>query len=146
MFVGAVIATLVGCTAAPTPTHEWSDRMSALLSDPNGQGGAGGDLGADSGTKSAHGSAVLAAVPSGEYDVLAMCTGTGTVHIAVRTPASPGRVLASSDVACGATLRLPVTVAATGIVLEASNSGTSAQWQAAIVTRGWEPTPTTYSH
>jgi phage tail sheath gpL-like len=146
MFVGVGIATLAGCTAAPAPTHNWSARMSALLSDPNGQGGAGGDLGVDSGTKSAHGSVELAGVPSGKYDVLAVCTGTGTVHIAIRTPASPSRVLAASDVACGATLRLPVTVATKGIILEATHTGTSAQWQAAIATPGWEPTPTTYPH
>jgi hypothetical protein len=149
MIVGVGISILAGCTAAPAapaPSHEWSDRMIARLMDPNGQGGAGGDLGAASGAKSAPGTVELGSIPSGEYDVLAVCTGTGTVHIAIKAPASSGRVLASSDIACGATLRLPVTVAATGIVLEATNSGTSAQWQALIVTRGWEPAPTTYSH
>lgn len=33
-----------------------------------------------------------------------------------------------------------------GITLEATNTGTSAQWQAAMATPGWEPTPTTYAH
>ncbi|MCU1585950.1 MAG: hypothetical protein JWM49_2506 [Microbacteriaceae bacterium] len=122
MIVGVGISILAGCTAAPAPTHEWSDRMSALLSDPNGQGSAGGDLRVHSGSRSAHASVELPGIPSGEYDVLAVCTGTGTVHIAVKTRASPGRVLASSEVACGATLRLPVAVAATGIVLEATDT------------------------
>jgi hypothetical protein len=120
--------------------------MIALLRDPQGQGGAGGDLGVDNGEKDAHASAELASVPSGEYDVLAVCTGTGVIHIAIKTPASPGSALAASDIACGATLRLPVTIPAPGIVLEATSTGTSAQWQAMIVTRGWEPAPTTYSH
>lgn len=148
MIVGVTVASLAGCTAAPAtaPSNEWSDRMSALLSDPNGQGGGGGGLGAASGTRLAHASIGLPNVPSGEYDVLAVCTGTGTIHIAIKTPAPPGTVLASSDVACGATLRLPVTVVATGILLEATSTGTYPQWQAAIVTPGWEPTPTTYSH
>lgn len=145
MIVGVGISIVAGCTAAPAPSHEWSDRMIALLRDPNGKGGAGGDLGAASGTESAPGSVELGSIPNGEYDVLAVCTGASIVHLAIRAPVSLGRVLASSDIACGATLRLPVTVAATGIVLEATNTGASAQWQAAMVTRGWEPTPTTYS-
>lgn len=145
MIVGMGIGTLAGCTAPPAPSHDWSDRMIALLSDPKGQGGAGGGLEVGSGAKSARGSVELAGVPNGEYDLLAVCTGTGVVHMAIKTPASPSKVLASSDIACGATLRLPVTVTATGIVLEATNTSTSAQWQAAMVTPGWEPTRTNYS-
>ncbi|MBC7594076.1 MAG: hypothetical protein H7288_09080 [Kineosporiaceae bacterium] len=146
VIVGVSLATLAGCTATPAPNTDWSDRMIAVLSDSNGQGGAGGDLKVESGTKSARGTAHLADIPSGEYDVLAVCTGTGTVHLAVKTTAPPRRVLASSDIACSATLRLPVTVAATGVALEATDTGASAQRQAVIVTPGWEPAPTTYSH
>ena len=146
VIVGVSLATLAGCTATPVPNTDWSNRMIAVLSDPHGQGGAGGDLRTDSGAKNARGTAYLADVPSGEYDVLAVCDGTGTIHLAIKTTTPPHRVLASSDIAFGATLRLPVTVAATGVALEATDPSTSAQWQAMIVTPGWEPAPTTYSH
>ncbi len=145
MIVGLGIATTTGCASEPAPTHDWSARMIALLSDPGGQGGAGGDLRVDKGAKSARGTAELASVPTGEYDVLAVCTGAGIVHIAIESASSSGRVLASSDIACGATLRLPVSLPMTGIVLEATSTSTSAQWQATVVTPGWEPTTTTYS-
>ncbi|MEO7121782.1 MAG: hypothetical protein ABI400_01430 [Lacisediminihabitans sp.] len=145
LIVGLGIVTVSGCTSAPAPNHEWSDRMTALLSDPSGQGGAGGVLSVDNGAKSANGVVELASVPSGEYDVLAVCTGAGTVHIVIKTSASHGKVLNSSDIACGATLRLPITTAAPGIAFEAASNGTPAQWQAALVTPGWGPTPTTYS-
>lgn len=108
MIVGMGIGTVAGCTAPPAPSHDWSDRMIALLRDPKGQGGAGGGLEVGSGAKSARGSVELAGVPNGEYDLLAVCTGTG-------------------------------------VVLEATNTSTSAQWQAAMVTPGWEPTRTNYS-
>ena len=116
-----------------------------MLSDPGGQGGAGGDLGGASDAKSAHGVVELANIPTGEYDVLAVCTGISTVHIDIKTVSSLGKVLASSDIACGATLRLPVTVTSPGIILEATNTGTPAQWYAAIVTPGWEPNRSAYS-
>lgn len=146
LIAGVSIVLLAGCAAAPTPPHEWSDRMSALLADPNGQGGGGGGIAVASGAKNAHGSVELAAVPQGEYDVLAVCNGSGTVGIVVKAAGSPGAVLASSDIACGATLRLPVTVTATGLVLEATNTGDATQWHASVVTPGWQPTPTTSSH
>ena len=146
VIVGVSLATLAGCTATPVPNTDWSNRMIAVLSDPHGQGGAGGDLTIDSGAKNARGTVYLANVPGGEYEVLAACDGTGTIHLAVKTTTPPHRVLASSDIACGATLRLPVTVAATGVALEATDPSTSAQWQAVIVTPGWEPATTTYSH
>ena len=146
VIVGVSLATLAGCTATPAPITDWSNRMIAMLRDPHGQGGAGGDLRIDSGAKNARGTVYLANVPSGEYEVLAVCNGTGTIHLAIKTTTPPRRVLAASDIACGATLRLPVTVAATGVALEATNPSTSAQWQAVIVTPGWEPAPTTYSH
>jgi hypothetical protein len=49
IIVGVSLATVAGCTAAPAPNTDWSDRMIAVLSDPHGQGGAGGDLKIDSG-------------------------------------------------------------------------------------------------
>ena len=146
VIVGTSLATLAGCTTTPVPNTDWSNRMIAMLSDPHGQGGAGGNLRIDSGAKNARGTVYLANVPSGEYEVLAVCDGTGIIHLAVKTTTPPRRVLAASDIACGATLRLPVTVAATGVALEATDPSTSAQWQAVIVTPGWEPAPTTYSH
>ena len=131
---------------APAPGLEWSDRMSALLQDPHGQGGGGGDLDRAGGANTAHGLLELGDIAAGKYDVLAVCTGTSIVHITISTSASPRAVLASSDVACGATLRLRVTVSSPGLVLQATTSGDAAQWQAAVVTPGWEPVPTNYSH
>ena len=144
LVVGVGIATLAGCTAAPAPSDEWSTRMGDLFYGPNGGGGgASGDLG-DSGT-SARAGVELAVVPSGEYDVLAVCTGTGIVHIVVKSSISRGKVLAASDIACGATLRLPFTLTAPGVDVEAINKGTPAQWLISIVTRGWEPAPHTWN-
>jgi hypothetical protein len=145
MVAGVCIATLAGCAAAPPPNHAWSDRMSALLSDLNGHGGGGGDLDRAGGARSAQGFLELADVSSGKYDVLAVCSGTGIVQITVTAITSPRAVLASSDIACGATLRLPITVSSPGIVLRATTTDTNAQWQAAVVTPGWEPDPTNYS-
>lgn len=142
---GVGIALLSGCTAAPTPSPEWSNRMSALLTDPNGQGGGGGGLARAGGDASARGSLELGLIPNGKYDVLAVCAGNGIVRVVVKTAASPATVLASSDIACGATLRLPVTVTAPGLVVEATNTGAATQWHASVVTPGWQPTPTTYS-
>lgn len=89
MIVGVSLATLAGCTARPAPTTDWSERMIAVLRDPHGQGGAGGDLRIDSGARNARGTAYLADVPSGDYDVLAVCDGTGTIHLAVKTTTPP---------------------------------------------------------
>ena len=119
--------------------------MAALLSDPSGQGGGGGGPSVDSSAKSGHGVVELNSVPIGEYDVLAVCTGASKVHLSIRTPASHGKELASSDIACGATLRLPITTTALGIAIDVTNTGTPAQWYTAVVTSGWEPTPTTFS-
>ena len=119
--------------------------MTDLLSEPNGQGGAGGDLVVSGGAKTARGFVELVDVAPGKYDILAVCTGADIVHLVVKTR-SRSSVLASSDIVCGASLRLPVTVAEKGLVLEATNTGKPAQWQAAIVTPGWNPVPTTYQH
>jgi len=146
VIVGVSLAPLAGRTATPAPNIDWSDRMIALLSDPHGQGGAGGDLRVDNGARISRGTTYLADVPSGKYDILAVCDGTGTIHLAVKTTTPPHRVLASSDIVCGATLRLPITVAATGVALEATGHNTSAHWQAVIAPPGWEPAPATYSH
>lgn len=104
--------------------------MTVLLSDPKGQGGAGGGLRGDSVSGRARDTVELVNVSSGQYDVLGVCTSSGTVHIAVKTPESPGRVLATSDIACGATLRIPVTVTVTvtvrDLVFEATKPGTPA--------------------
>ena len=113
VIVGVSLVTLAGCTATPVPNIDWSNRMIAVISDPHGQGGAGGDLRIDSGAKNARGTVYLANVPGGEYEVLAVCDGTGIIHLAIKTTTPPHRVLAASDIACGATLRLPVTVAVT---------------------------------
>ena len=72
VIVGVSLATLAGYTATPAPNSDWSDRMIAVLSDPHGQGGAGGDLRIDSEAGNARGTAYLADVPRGEYDVLAV--------------------------------------------------------------------------
>lgn len=119
--------------------------MTALLTDPNGQGGGGGGLAKSDGAKTASGSVELADVPTGKYDLLVVCSGTGIVHFAASASGSR-HVLAASDVACGATLRLPVTLTSKGIVLKASSSDSSAQWWASIATPHWEPSPTDFSN
>ena len=150
LVVGASAVSLVGCVPSTpvSPDLAWSSRMVGLLSAPNGQGGAGGEVSA----QKRKGSVTLMSVTAGSYDVLAVCTGMDTVHFIVSSNSeagngsSPDGVLASADIACGATLRLPVTIPAGGVALTASSAGGSGAWQSSIVTPGWSPVPTTFSH
>jgi phage tail sheath gpL-like len=141
-------ATLVGCTAAATPKpnyRAWTDRMVALLVTPSkGQGGAGGVIQHDGNAKTATSEVELSGVAVGKYDVLAVCTGSGIVRFSVSKGGSAHHVLAYADIACGATLRLPVTITSSDIVLEAKDDNTTSAWEAAIVPSGWEPSRTIY--
>lgn len=152
LVVGVSVMSVVGCTspASVSPADMWSSRMSGLLSAPAGQGGAGGEFTAQSRT----GSVILMNVIGGSYDVLAVCTGVDVVRFTVSSSSSssqaghsssPEGVLASADIACGATLRLPVVIPPGGVVLTARSDGGSGAWQSAIVTPGWSPIPTTFA-
>lgn len=148
LVVGVSALSLVGCapSGAVSPDGSWSSRMSALLNDPGGQGGGGGVLSRQSDT----GSVTLGSVTGGSFDILAVCTGARTMHFTVRDPSptdsrSANKVsLASSDIACGATLRIPVTITAGEVTLTVQSDQRTGQWHSAIVTPGWDPVPTTY--
>src|SRR5205823_3678454 len=100
---GAVLLTS-GCTAAPQRSvisaadrTTWSDRMDAVLHDPSGQGGASGLT---------PGSVMLESVKQGTYELVSACTGVDIIHVTAR---AGGKVLAETDVPCGAAVTVSVT-------------------------------------
>ena len=149
-----VLATvgLTACSGTNTDTDaaaaDWQDRMQTYLSDPAGQGGGGGDVAASTQSPS---KVSLGTITLGEYDVLAVCEGTAAVHVVVSADAKIGGAtkVASSDIPCGATVRIPVTFPSGSAAISASrkavstdsasDTSDSAQWYVSIVSRGWEP-------
>ena len=125
--------------------------MAQLFGDPAGLGGGGGAVTAAGRTGSGSTKVILGSARVGSYDVLGVCTGSGIMRLTVvetdptKTGSGRDTVLAVSDIACGATLRLPVTVSKSEVSLAVSQNTGAAQWWASIVSPGWEPSPTSYS-
>ena len=148
---GAVLLSvllLAGCST-PEPLlqdDEWATRMTQLLSDPAGEGGAGGQITTDDSAQGTPPAQVtLGSVPAGDYDVLAVCRDADLVHLRIVRLAEahePATTYAEADIPCGATLRLPVVTDTTGVTIEASGPVDS-QWEATIVTPNWQPPVTT---
>lgn len=141
---------LAGCAGAETPDAEddWNGRMTQLLSDPAGLGGAGGELtpGDDSSQEDEVAEVTVGRISEGEYDVLGVCRDARTVHLAVLRlddGGLPGAVLSEADIACGATGRLPVSLDGSDLMVRASGPG-GAEWATSIVTPNWEPPLTTF--
>jgi hypothetical protein len=146
-----------GCTEAiPTvPADDgWSSRMTSLLSDPRGAGGAGGVLQAleaapEGSDDSGSSVVVLGSVPGGSYDVLGVCREAAIVHLtlsatgAEESGGEADRVLVESDIACGATTRLPVTSPGGDVTISAYGP-VGAGWKASLVSSGWEPAPRSF--
>ncbi|AMM21639.1 hypothetical protein AX769_17690 [Frondihabitans sp. PAMC 28766] len=119
--------------------------MGTLLSDSNGDGAASDTLTGEPGEKTGSALVELGSVDPGEFDVLSVCRGGGVVRVGVlhRTPENNSgslKPLASMNVVCGATTRLPITIPRHDVVLKATGpAGTD--WVAEVVTRGWQPDP-----
>lgn len=155
------VLLLAGCSApepapepAPAPAVDdgWSSRMSQVLTDPAGQGGADGsltaDAGSDEGSDDQDGAArvTLASVRGGEYDVLGVCRNADVVRLTVERLGSDGEpeeTYGETDIPCGATVRLPVTIGQGGATIEATGP-VGAEWHATIVTPDWQPGLTTF--
>lgn len=148
---GAVMLSLLLLAGCSTPEphaqdDQWASRMTQLLTDSSGEGGAGGQITADDsdqGTPPAQ--VTLGSVPAGDYDVLAVCRDADLVHLSVVGLAEarkPAMTYAEADIPCGATLRLPVVTDTTGVTIQASGP-VGAQWEATIVTPNWQPLVTT---
>ncbi|WP_141399188.1 hypothetical protein [Curtobacterium sp. 'Ferrero'] len=146
-------AVLTGCTHAdPVPKPQygeaWIDRMTGLISDPDGQGGTSGRLEvSDDDPHGAHAAAYLESIASGTYDVVGVCRSTDFVDLTVRSfrsgtdhdDAEHEPVLAAGAITCGATTRLHIVVPrGSGVDLEASTSDRSGRglWVASIVRPG----------
>lgn len=154
--IGVVLAALSGCSSevaalAPTADPGWSERMSGLLNAADSSAGGGsGELARGTAAHPSRAAVILGSIPPARYDVLGVCTGTDLVHLSitktggVATPTGAD-VLASSDIACGSTLRLPVTSASEGMKFTVSSTSGAARWQIFVVAPGWYPAPTTYS-
>ena len=122
--------------------------MAQLLSDPAGLGGAGGELTPvdDSSRQDEVAEVTLGRVSVGEYDVLGVCRNARAVHLSVlqlEAGGLPGEVLAETDIACGATARLPVSLNGSDVTVRASGPA-GGEWAKAVVTPNWEPQLTTF--
>lgn len=140
---------LAGCSEAEPSVQDdgWASRMTQLLTDPVGQGGAGGLIAADDGDQGDSSPQVtLGSVPAGDYDVLAVCRGADLVKLSVVRLAEagePAQTYSEADIPCGATLRVPVVTDVTGVTIRASGP-VGAEWEATIVTPDWQPSVTTF--
>jgi hypothetical protein len=156
---------LTGCSggdqtdSVPTDYSAWMRQTSAQMNGDSdgGEGGAGGHLSAEDGSKKARASASLEydlSGPyddlSGPYDVLAVCRSTKMVHLTVRDFTAervgngedlhPRSVLGEADITCGVTSRIPIDVPTgrAGVMLDATTTDTSGKtlFNTVIVTRG----------
>jgi hypothetical protein len=92
---------LTACTAQPAPDsgfNGWYDRMQTVFHDANGMGGGGGPT---------PGSVQLGPMRTGSWVVYAACDRSDAIHLRIR---GAGRLLAESDVPCGATVAVPIAV------------------------------------
>lgn len=92
---------LTGC-ATGVPAHgdydAWSARMQTVFDDPDGNGGGGAE---------GPGSVELPSTRTGRWVAYAVCADAGLVHVRIR---GGDRTLAETDVPCGATVAMPLTV------------------------------------
>ncbi|MDM7886073.1 hypothetical protein QUG92_13250 [Curtobacterium sp. RHCKG23] len=150
-----VVSTATACSggsADDASTSEaalsrWSSLMgTALLDEEHGQGGAGGE---------GAGGAGLGSVPAGAWDLLVACNGADGWSFRVESGPDGGDTLARSDVPCGATERLSVTVPESGgLTVRAHPLRTAPEavrrgdvpvhWYVAVVPEGFEPESRSY--
>jgi hypothetical protein len=131
-----VALTTVGCTPSSQPptvsaseSQAWGERMDVVLRDPSGLGGASGLT---------PGSAELGVTERGDYELVAACIGVDVVHV---TAKAGGRVLADTDVPCGATVTVPMAKAGSNpLEVRATAPGGQAggAWWVGINHAGWK--------
>lgn len=120
--------------------------QTALVDGSHGRGGAGG-VGS--------GGAVLEEVPPGEWDLLLACNGTDGWYFRFDSGPDGDEALGRTDVPCGATTRLSVTVPQSGGLSVRAHALSSApdavrrgdvpvSWYVAVVPKGFEPASRTY--
>ena len=101
MFLALAMTALTACTgqsSATTDFNGWYEQMRTVFDDSHGMGGAGG---------ATPGSVELGSIRTGEWVVYAVCTNTDVIHIRIRGGST---TLAETDVPCGATIAVPITV------------------------------------
>jgi hypothetical protein len=139
--LGAV--SLTGCTggdddsAVSADYTAWMSQSSAQLQSisTGNEGGAGGRLTAEDGSKNARAVVFLSYSFAGPYDVVAACRSSKKVHLTIRDftedggGADPQSVLGSADITCGVPSRIPIDVpkGRSGIELDASSTDRSGQ-------------------
>ena len=103
--------------------------MDAVLRDPSGLGGASGLT---------PGSVELGATEQGDYELVAACTGVDVVHVTVK--AGP-KLLADTDVPCGAAVTVPMASAGLNpleVQAAAPRGSGSGAWWVGINHAGWK--------
>ena len=136
VLVAGVVLVTAGCTASsqhPTvsisESQAWGERMDTVLRDPSGLGGASGLT---------PGSVELGATAQGDYEMVAACTGVDVVHV---TAKAGRKLLADTDVPCGAAVTVPMAYAG-GDPLEvratAPGASGSGAWWVGINHAGWK--------
>lgn len=137
--LGAVLLT--GCTggddnrAVSADYTDWMNQSSAQLQriSTGNEGGAGGRLTVEDGSKKAHAMVLLSYDLAGPYDVVVACRSSKTVHLTIRDftedggGADPQGVLGTADITCGVPSRIPIDVPKdrSGIEFDASSTDRS---------------------
>jgi hypothetical protein len=140
---------LVGCSSSERDRvdarnaqfQQWSATVQTVTDDaPDGQGAAG-SLGSAG--------AVTLTPDAGHWDVLAVCNGIDRMYFRI-SDGDASHVHSRTDVACGATARIPLDLSTAQDVLfrgrpydedakAVSDDTAFLFWHFAIVPRGWEP-------
>lgn len=154
--VGALL--LAGCTgsdhgdAVPEDYTVWMNQTTAQMNrvSADDEGGAGGRLTAEDGSKKARAWVSLKYDLAGPYDVLAACRSSRIVHLVVRDLSAERdgagvdddtqSVLGTADMTCGVMSRIQIDVpkGRAGIAFEAATADRSgtALFNAIVVPRG----------
>lgn len=101
LLLAVATVSLTACadhSSTDTAFDTWYAQMQTVLDDPNGVGGGGG---------ATPGSVALGTMHAGRWVVFAVCNHTNVLHVQIMGGST---VLAETDVPCGATIGIPVTV------------------------------------
>lgn len=128
---------LSGCTPT-SPTVDrfdaWYEQMQTVLSDPNGIGGGGAPT---------PGSVELDSMRAGRWVTFAVCHNVDRIHLRIR---GGNKTLAETDVPCGATIAMPITVDSAAashfeiLTTRAKGTAGSGWWSVQINSTSWKQT------